>query len=329
MKPVRLWLWLVAVTVFCMVIVGGATRLTDSGLSITEWQPLLGIFPPLSEAGWLAEFEKYKAIPEYQTINRGMTLGEFKAIYWWEWAHRFLGRMIGLLFALPFLVFLALKKLDRKLTLRLLAILLLGAAQGVLGWFMVMSGLEERVDVSQYRLTAHLLLASLIFAATIWTVLGIGKTRAWQAQDGFRGAFILVLLIFFQIAAGGFVAGLDAGMGYNTWPKMDGAWIPRGLWVMDPVWRNVFENALTVQFNHRIIAYLIFIAAVFHAFRSFSMSAMIVAYAIFIQIGLGVFTVVLQVPISLGLAHQGGAMVVLALALWHLHRKSLVRTGEL
>jgi cytochrome c oxidase assembly protein subunit 15 len=327
-KPVRIWLWTIAALVFCMVLVGGATRLTDSGLSITEWQPILGAIPPLTHADWLEAFEKYKQIPEYQTVNRGMTLTEFEFIYWWEWAHRFLGRIIGIAFLVPFLIFIALRQIDRKSFWRLLVLFLLGGAQGALGWYMVQSGLVNRVDVSQYRLAAHLTLATILYAAIIWTVLGLGLRRQWQPHKGSAGAGLLILLLFLQIGAGGFVAGLDAGMGYNTWPKMDGQWIPQGLWVMEPVWRNLFENAMTVQFLHRILAYIVITVAVVHAWRTFSMSAMILVYVLLIQAGLGILTLLLQVPLALALAHQGGALVALAVAVWHLHRKTLVTENE-
>jgi cytochrome c oxidase assembly protein subunit 15 len=312
-----------------MVLVGGSTRLTHSGLSITEWQPILGIIPPLSDADWLAAFDKYKQIPEYAAVNRGMSLSDFKFIYWWEWSHRILGRLIAGLFLIPFLLFLLLGRITGKLIWRLTVVFILGAGQGALGWYMVASGLQDRVDVSQYRLAAHLVLAVALYAALVWTVLGVGKKRRWHEHPGMLGALLLVVLLLLQIAAGGFVAGLDAGMGYNTWPKMDGYWIPPGLMVMEPSWRNLFENALTVQFDHRLIAYLIAFVVIVHAWRTFSISAMILAYFIFVQIGLGIFTLVLHVPISLGLAHQAGALIVLAIAVWHLHRKCLVKPVEL
>jgi cytochrome c oxidase assembly protein subunit 15 len=327
MTPVRIWLWTVAVLIFLMVIVGGATRLTDSGLSITEWQPLLGAIPPLTHEDWIAAFEKYKLIPEYQTVNLGMTLTEFKFIYWWEWAHRFLGRLVGVVFVVPFVLFVFMRRISLRLFWQLSAILILGGLQGALGWYMVMSGLVDRVDVSQYRLAAHLTLAALLFGAVIWTALGIGRDRRWRQASSPLGALLLVCLIVAQLASGAFVAGLDAGMGYNTWPKMDQHWIPPGLLAMEPVWRNAFENALTVQFNHRVLAYLVCILSIVHAWRTFSMSAMIVAYVVLIQIGLGVLTLLLQVPIAMGLVHQGGALIVLAVSVWHLHRMTLARPG--
>jgi heme a synthase len=322
---VRLWLHFIAFLVFCMVIVGGATRLTDSGLSITEWRPLLGVIPPLNEADWLAAFEKYKLIPEYHIQNKGMELGEFKFIYWWEWAHRILGRFIGVAFALPPIYFAVTRKIESRLWPRLLALFVLGGAQGALGWYMVSSGLIDRVDVSQYRLAAHLTLAALIFAAIIWVAKGVGARRHYPSSTDDWLAVLLVVLIFLQIAAGGFVAGLDAGQGYATWPKMDGQWIPSGLLHMVPSWKNFFENAMTVQFDHRILAYVILLATLIHAWRSFTLSAMILAYAVFVQACLGIMTLLLHVQVEVALVHQAGAMIVLATAVWNLHSALLIQ----
>lgn len=325
---VRLWLYAMAFLVFCMVIVGGATRLTDSGLSITEWRPLLGAIPPLNEADWLVAFEKYKLIPEYQIQNRGMALSEFKFIYWWEWAHRFLGRFIGLAFALPLIYFTLTRRIERSLWPRLLALFILGGAQGALGWYMVSSGLVDRIDVSQYRLAAHLTLAALIFAVIMWVAKGVGRKRQYPSSSGDWFAIFLVVLIMLQIAAGGFVAGLDAGQGYATWPKMDGHWMPSGLWVMTPSWKNIFENAMAVQFNHRVLAYVLLLAAVIHVWRSFTLPAMFLAYAVFAQVCLGVLTLLLHVPLAAALAHQAGAMIVMALAVWNLHTRLVTRSPD-
>ena len=330
---VRAWLAFVAIMVFAMVIVGGATRLTDSGLSITEWQPLLGAIPPLNEADWLEALEKYRQIPEYQLINKGMSLEEFKFIYWWEWGHRFLGRTIGLAFFVPFVFFWATGRLERSQVPRLAGLFILGGLQGALGWYMVMSGLVERTDVSQYRLSAHLTLATVIFAALVWTALGYGTQRrpaAWTVPLG-TGALVVVALIIGQTALGGFVAGLDAGMAYNTWPLMDGKVIPSGLMVMEPAWRNFFENALTVQFQHRMAAYLITAVVIWQAARAMSeksqpeirVTGIVMILAVLAQVGLGIWTVLAQVPISLGLLHQGGALVLLAICIWHLHQVSV------
>ena len=339
---VRLWLWALALLVAAMVLVGGAVRLTDSGLSITEWQPILGILPPMSEADWLAAFEKYKQIPEYSVVNRGMTLDAFKGIYWWEWAHRFLGRMVGFAVALPFLFFWWTGRLPRPLTWRILGIFALGGLQGLLGWYMVMSGLTERVDVSQYRLAAHLALAVAIFAALVWTALGLGARRPGPGGRA-PGALIasaagLALLVFGQMILGAFVAGLRAGLAYNTWPLMDGTLVPDGLFTMTPTWRNLFENALTVQFDHRMAAYGLAFWAGLHVLAVWRAQAAartgagsgggmqgaltgagLLALALVGQIGLGIATLLAHVPLALGVAHQAGALLVLALALWHLH----------
>ena len=316
---VRYWLLFTAFLVFCMVIVGGATRLTGSGLSITEWRPLLGAIPPLSEADWLTAFDKYKLIPEYRTVNAGMDMTAFKFIYWWEWSHRFLGRFIGVAFLVPLVFFAATGRIASTYWPRLVGLFILGGLQGALGWYMVESGLVDRVDVSQYRLSAHLTLAAVIFGALIWVALGLGSARRWPADDRARGGLWIVALILLQIAAGGFVAGIDAGMGYNTWPLMDGALVPKGLMVMEPAWRNLFENAMTVQFNHRLLAYGVAVLVASYAYVVQTREAMIVLLAVLMQIGLGIWTLLWAVPLWLGLVHQGGALVVLAAALWNLN----------
>lgn len=325
---VRLWLYAVAFLVFCMVIVGGATRLTDSGLSITEWRPLLGAIPPLSEADWLAAFEKYKLIPEYQIQNRGMALSEFKFIYWWEWAHRFLGRFIGVAFAVPLIYFTVKRRISPDLWPKLIAVFVLGGLQGALGWYMVASGLVDRIDVSQYRLAAHLTLAVLIFSAIIWVALGIGRNRHGLASIDDWLALGLVILILVQIAAGGLVAGLDAGQGYNTWPKMDGEWLPSGLLIIAPGWKNFFENAMTAQFNHRLLAYLVILVAGVSAWRRFSRPALVLAGALLAQACLGILTLLLHVPLTVALLHQAGALAVLAAAVWDLHTRLLIRSPD-
>lgn len=319
LPAIRLWLFLIAALVFAMVMVGGATRLTDSGLSITEWRPLLGAIPPLTDADWLAAFAKYKLIPEYTAINRGMSLEEFKVIYWWEWSHRFLGRFIGVAFLIPFLWFWLSGRVAPRLWPRLALLFVLGGLQGALGWYMVASGLVDRVDVSQYRLAAHLTLASVIFGAILWTAYGLAQKRRLPSSGLEWAAALIAALIVLQVALGGFVAGLDAGMGYTTWPLMDGKLIPDGLFVMEPAWRNVFENALTVQFDHRMLAYCIAAVVVIHAAVARRSAATLLALTIVVQIALGIWTLLAQVPLSLALLHQAGAMLVLALALWNLH----------
>lgn len=326
---VRTWLYVVAALVFAMVGIGGATRLTGSGLSITEWQPIMGAIPPLSEAHWQDAFAKYREIPQYHHVNRGMSLEAFKAIYWWEWTHRFLGRLIGVVFLVPFVYFLATGQIARAWLPRLGGIFVLGGLQGAVGWYMVRSGLSERIDVSQYRLALHLGLAILILGALIWAALSLGeeRARATARRDGARSAMLIVLLVFAQVLLGALVAGLKAGLAYNTWPLMDGALVPAGLGAMQPWYLNVFENAMTVQFNHRMAAYVLLAAVLWHAWRMRRpdadgpnrTSATVLAAAVLAQAALGIWTLLAQVPLALGLAHQAGAAAVFAIAVWHLH----------
>ena len=323
----RLWLYGVAGLILAMVLVGGATRLTDSGLSITEWKPLLGAIPPLSDADWREAFAKYQQIPEYQLINKGMSLAAFKAIYWWEWAHRFLGRFIGVAFFVPFAVFWMRGAIPKGLMPKLAGIFLLGGAQGALGWYMVKSGLAERTDVSQYRLAAHLGLAVAIYGAVLWVAFGLGRRKA---GDGRVSGGLTVLaalfagLVFLQIILGGFVAGTDAGMSHNTWPLIDGVIIPDGLGAMQPWYLNLFENVLTIQFNHRMLGYAIALLATINLFLAWRGPAWAIAAAMFAavlgQIALGVFTLLSQVQLGLALAHQAGAVLLFGLALYQLHR---------
>jgi heme a synthase len=313
---VRTWLWLIALVIFTMVMVGGATRLTDSGLSITEWQPILGVIPPLNEADWQAAFERYKQIPEYAVVNAGMTLESFKSIYWWEWTHRLLGRLIGVVFLIPLVFFWLTGRLNRRLLMGLATIFVLGGLQGALGWYMVKSGLTDRTDVSQYRLAAHLLFATVIFGAVIWTALGLERERKGPLDLAALG---LVLLVFLQIGAGALVAGLDAGRGYNTWPLMDGSFVPPGLFAIEPAWKNLFESALTVQFDHRMIAYAVALYAFILAWRRQTISAIAVVAVVLLQVSLGVWTLLTHAALPQALLHQAGAMLVFAAALWNLH----------
>ncbi len=314
---VAIWLWAIAFLILCMVIVGGATRLTDSGLSITEWKPLLGAIPPLSEAHWLEAFDKYKLIPEYQVQNKGMSLEDFKFIYWWEWAHRFLGRFIGFAFVIPLVVFIVTKRIASSLWPRLIALFVLGGLQGALGWYMVSSGLSERVDVSQYRLSAHLTLATALFAAIVYTALTLKREPRRPSWWGSGLALSFAALLFVQVAAGGFVAGLDAGHAAYDWPTMNGQWLPDGLQSMQPLWRNWFENALAVQFNHRILAYVLFALALVQAFLLCQHSSFVVLLAVLAQILLGISTVLGEVKLHTALAHQATAMILLAFAIRH------------
>jgi len=246
-----------------MVTVGGATRLTDSGLSITEWRPVTGAIPPLSEADWQAELEKYRQIPEYQIVNKGMSLDAFKTIYWWEWGHRFLARLVGVAFLVPFAWFLIRRRIDRALAVKLGGIFLLGGAQGALGWYMVASGLTDRVDVSQYRLAAHLGLAIILLAAMFWIALDLLRPPAAGARPRlFFGALAFAAATFAQMILGAFVAGLRAGRVYTTWPLMEGRFFPEAYFGDPARFSDLFESLAAVQFNHRIGAYLLLAGAV-------------------------------------------------------------------
>jgi cytochrome c oxidase assembly protein subunit 15 len=323
----RLWLGLVLLAIFALVLVGGATRLTDSGLSITEWKPIHGVIPPLSEAEWQEELELYRQIPEYQLINKGMSLDEFKVIYWWEWAHRLLARGVGVLFAVPFIFFLVTGRVERRLRWPLFGLLVLGGLQGAVGWWMVASGLVERVDVSQYRLATHLTLACLIFAAIVWVMRGLAPHSSDPVPSAGlrRGAGALCGLLLVQIYLGGLVAGLDAGLASSSWPLMNGALVPAGLWELAPGWRNLFENELTVQFIHRVGGYLLFALALWHMTAAISRGrgtthcrrAVVLFGLVTIQALIGIVTIVTQVPIGWALAHQGWAVVVLGFAVAH------------
>ena len=265
---VRWWLISVAALIAIMVLVGGATRLTESGLSIVEWKPVTGALPPLNDAQWAQAFEGYKAIPQYRELNAGMNLSEFKTIFWWEWSHRLLGRVIGAVYLLPFLFFLWRGVLGAELKRRLWLIFGLGALQGAVGWWMVASGLSQRVEVSQYRLATHLVLALLIFAAIVWTLRRLTDRPQPSRSSRLKiTAMALLALTFVQLYFGALVAGLRAGRVYNTWPDIDGGFIPSAarLWFEEPWWRNLFDNTLTVQFEHRMTAYALLALAVLHA----------------------------------------------------------------
>jgi len=334
-RRMALWLFFMCALVAAMVIVGGATRLTDSGLSITEWRPVTGVVPPLTEAGWLEELEKYRQIPEYREVNYGMSLADFKFIYWWEWGHRLLGRAIGLAFFIPMAFFIATGQARRPLSWKLAGLFLLGGLQGALGWYMVQSGLSERVDVSQYRLAAHLSLAVLLFALMFWLALDLWPARRIgrdAAPKGLRiGAALLAAGVFAQMTLGAFVAGLRAGRTFNTWPLMDGKFFPDGYFAGTPGLNDLFETAAAVQFNHRIGAYLLAAGAVWFAIaarRTGAVSrALWVLAAVVGQMLLGVWTVLAATPIALGLAHQGGALIVLATALYAAHGLTSARAS--
>ncbi len=322
---VRMWLALVALMIVAMVVVGGATRLTHSGLSITEWQPIHGVIPPLNQAEWQEEFAKYQQIPEYQQLNRGMTLAEFQGIFWWEWSHRLLGRLIGVVVLLPLAFFWLTGRLEPRLKPRLVALFMLGGLQGAVGWWMVKSGLSVRTDVSQYRLAIHLTFAALILAYTVWLARGLAPSPLSGSRRRLRRmAAVLVGLTFLQIFLGGLVAGLDAGLAYNTWPLMDGGLVPSGLFVQSPWWRNLFESVVTVQFDHRLGAYLLFALAWAHTLQArgtpFARAALVLALLVTLQAALGITTLLMVVPLDVALTHQLGATIVLIAAVIHLRR---------
>ena len=330
-RQIGAWLLAVAVLIVAMIMLGGLTRLTQSGLSITEWKPVTGVVPPLSEAAWAAEFAKYKEIPEYRYVHSAFGLADFQRIYWWEWSHRLLGRLIGFVFLLPFLHFLAARKIPKSLVPRLAVLFVLGGLQGALGWFMVRSGLSVRTDVSQYRLAAHLAAAFVIYGAVLWTAFDLLRPEAMRTAAPGRArsyALTLIGLVGLQIIAGAFVAGLDAGLIYNSWPLMNGSIVPHEAWALSPWYLNPFENPAMAQAVHRFIAYAVLALSVFLVFdarRRFGKgapayrSAHIVAGLIGVQVLLGITTLLLVVPLPLAALHQLTAALVFAAALFHAH----------
>ncbi len=331
-RQIATWLFVCCAMVFAILVVGGVTRLTHSGLSIVEWKPLVGVIPPMNVQEWNETFDKYKKTPEYQKVNHQMNLEEFKGIFYWEYWHRVLGRLIGVVFFFPMLYFWLRGKIEPGLKPKLVGIFILGGLQGAMGWYMVKSGLVDDPRVSQYRLTAHLSIAFLIFISMMWVALGLVEERARNAADaGLRRlqriAFWLAIAVFYMVITGGFVAGIRAGKAYNTFPLMDGQVIPSGIMLLEPWYLNFFNNMATVQFDHRLGAWLL--AFVVPWFWIKLRSAPVSARARFVstlllvllagQIGLGIATLLLAVPIALGAAHQGGAMVIFAVVLWLNH----------
>jgi len=332
-RAIRFWLNSTAALLVLMVMVGGATRLTDSGLSIVEWRPVTGVLPPLSESAWTAELEKYKTSSEYELANKGMTLQQFKRIYWWEWAHRLLGRLIGAVFLLPLLFFQWRGWIEPALKWRLWLIFALGAAQGAIGWWMVVSGLAGRVDVAQERLAIHLTMACVILVAVVWTSRRVFPASASAAPSLSRSsrrlartATAILILLLAQIALGGLVAGLKAGLTYNTWPLIDGTFIPsrEHLFLLTPAWSNLIDNHLTVQFSHRMVAYLLVSVALLHAtdcayheHGARCAGALVLALVLLLQAALGILTLLLSVPILLALLHQLLAVGALIVATVH------------
>jgi heme a synthase len=324
-RLVQGWLVSIAALIALMVMVGGATRLTESGLSIVEWKPVAGILPPLNQEQWTTAFEGYKTVPQYRQMNSAMSLDEFKTIFWWEWSHRLLGRVIAIAYFIPFLFFLWRGVLAAELRLRLWVIFGLGALQGAVGWWMVASGLSQRVEVSQYRLATHLVLALVIFTSIVWTLRRISAPRRSDSPPRLKFTAIgLLVLTFVQLYLGALVAGLRAGRIYDTWPDIDGTLVPSAarLFFDTPWWRNLFENTLTVQFEHRMVAYALLVAAAWHALDAIRSNAakpivegaLWLAAAVILQATLGILTLLNQAPMGLALAHQGVAIAVLTLA---------------
>jgi cytochrome c oxidase assembly protein subunit 15 len=326
---VAIWLFACCALVFAMVVIGGVTRLTHSGLSITEWQPIVGTLPPLGDAQWQDAFAKYQRTPEYRQVNSGMTLAGFKGIFWWEYFHRLLGRAIGVVFLLPLLWFGLRRRIPRDHAWTLAGIFVLGGLQGAMGWYMVRSGLVDDPRVSQFRLTAHLGLALVIFASMLWVGLSIAcPQRAVLAappqRAARRHARALVALVFLMALTGGFVAGLRAGFAYNTFPLMNGALVPPEILMIDPWWKNFFWNMATVQFDHRLIAWVLAFAvpALWWKLRVTEglpsrarTGALLLVAMVAMQIALGIATLLQVVPLPLAAAHQAGAVLVFAAAL--------------
>jgi cytochrome c oxidase assembly protein subunit 15 len=329
---VAIWLFACAIMIFVMVVLGGVTRLTHSGLSMVEWKPATGFLPPMTELVWQETFEKYQQYPEFKIKNPDMDLAGFKSIFWLEFIHRIWGRSIGIVFFVPFMFFLLKKKLDRKLIPKLITMFILGGLQGVLGWFMVKSGLSDRPDVSQYRLTAHLIFAFFLYGWILWIALGLlfpkphtFRNQSIHAYKGILSALTLLLVI--AIISGGFVAGTDAGFIYNTFPLMGETLIPKDLFAFDPLIKNFFENVVTIQFTHRVLTMLIFVFVIGFWFKTLNqqlpdrtqIALHCLLAAVILQVTLGITTLLFIVPVPLAASHQAGALVLLTAILWARH----------
>jgi cytochrome c oxidase assembly protein subunit 15 len=330
-RQIAQWLIFCAVVIFAMILLGGATRLTNSGLSIVEWKPLVGVIPPLTEQDWQDTFDKYKQFPEYQKINHGMSVHEFKTIFMYEYLHRLLGRAIGVLFAVPLIYFAVRRRLRPGLAPGLVILFFMGGLQGLLGWYMVKSGLVDNPRVSQYRLTAHLGVAVAIYAYMVWLAFDLLFVRGGRAGNErkpyARWTLFLVALVYLMILSGGMVAGTDAGFAYPTWPLMGDSFVPSGLYATSPAWLAMFEDITTIQFNHRMFAYFLFVVlnvSAFLVYRSATqgwgrLGAILLVLMLIIQVLLGISTLLLHVPVVLGVAHQGGAVMLLTAALFLSH----------
>ena len=327
-RPIAYWLLICCALVFAMVVLGGVTRLTGSGLSMVGWEPVSGAIPPLTQEAWESEFARYKGSPEFQYVNYWMTLGDFKRIFWFEWAHRLLGRLIGMVFLVPFLFFVATRRVDRALAPKLAAMFVLGGLQGLLGWYMVKSGLVDNPHVSQYRLAAHLAAAVIIYAYMLWVALGLLRADSPviakpASKLNARMAYAATALVFVTLISGAFVAGLKAGLIFNTFPTMQGDWLPPGLYAMQPAYLSLFEDPTSVQFNHRVLALLtlalVLAVCILVLLRPAGTKARGWAYAAavmaLVQVGLGIGTLLLKVPVALATAHQAGAVLLFTFAL--------------
>ncbi len=329
-RPIAIWLFLCCAAIFAMVVLGGVTRLTGSGLSMVQWEPLMGILPPLDHAQWQETFRLYQQFPEYKLRNYSMNLAEFKSIFWLEYFHRLLGRAIGVIFFVPLLYFIVTGRVRKSLIPRLAGMFVLGGLQGLMGWYMVKSGLVDNPHVSPYRLTAHLGLAFIIYAYIFWTALDLYFPRTSGMAISRRlkqAALLLTLGIFITVLSGGFVAGLKAGYAFNTFPLMDGHLVPESIFALSPLWTNFFENIATVQFDHRVMATLMFLLIplfwLFATRRELPPRARLGSHLLLamlvVQISLGISTLLLYVPIPLAAAHQAGALVLFTLALFVTH----------
>ena len=316
-RQVAGWLLICAALVFAIVLVGGITRLTRSGLSIVEWQPLIGVLPPLSDAAWQELFARYRETPEFRLVNHAMTIEGFKGIFWWEYLHRLLARGIGLAFLLPLLFFQFKRRLDRALAVKLWGIFVLGALQGLMGWLMVKSGLIDDPKVNPVRLALHLGLALVVFAAQLWVALDLLFPHRRRSQ-GLQAC--LPLVIFLMSLSGGMVAGLRAGYAYNSFPLMNGHLVPPEAWLLEPWWQNFLYNMATVQLVHRAFFWLLAVLVPLAWWRGrHTLTANVLLAAFVLQASLGITTLLLGVPVGFGAAHQGGAVLLLAAALWHAH----------
>jgi cytochrome c oxidase assembly protein subunit 15 len=335
-KSIAIWLLVCCATIFGMVVLGGVTRLTGSGLSMVQWAPIMGVLPPLGEAEWQETFALYQQFPEYQKKNMHMDLEGFKSIFWFEYAHRILGRLIGLMFFIPMVYFIVTKKVSKSLLPKLIAMFILGGLQGLMGWYMVKSGLVDNPNVSQYRLTAHLGLAFVVYAYLFWVAMDLLSPKSDESSPVIPSnvrlfSWLLLLFVFITAMSGGFVAGLKAGFSYNTFPLMAGQWIPSNIGVLEPAWKNIFENVATVQFQHRVLAIFVFILIPifwYLATKATSSSSLriglhLLLAMLVIQVALGISTLLLVVPVPLAAAHQAGALLLFTIMLFVTQQISL------